>query len=49
MVLSGAGPSMFAVPPSREVGVVWQLLLQNRGWRAELVRPWWPDDGTDEG
>lgn len=49
MVLSGAGPSMFAVPPSREVGVAWQLLLQNRGWRAELVRPWWPDDGTDEG
>ena len=49
VVLSGAGPSMFAVPPSREVGVAWRLLLQNHGWRAELVRPWWPDGATDEG
>jgi 4-diphosphocytidyl-2-C-methyl-D-erythritol kinase len=42
VVLSGAGPTMFAVPPSREMGVAWELLLKNRGWDARLVRPWWP-------
>ena len=38
VVLTGAGPSMFAVPPSREVGVAWKLLLRSRGWRSELVQ-----------
>ena len=41
--VSGAGPTMFALPPSREIGVAWQLLLEQRGVRAFLTRPWWPD------
>lgn len=45
VMLSGAGPSLFAVPPSREVGVAWQLLLQRRGWRASLTSAWWPAEG----
>lgn len=44
VVLSGAGPSFFAVPPNRETGVAWQLLLQSRGWRAFLTRAWWSPD-----
>ncbi len=40
--LSGAGPSVFALSPSREIGLAWQLLLQSRGIEAILTRPWWP-------
>ena len=50
VLLSGAGPSLFAVPPSREVGLAWQLLLEARGWRATLTRPWRPPEpGVDDG
>lgn len=41
--LSGAGPSLFALPPNRETGLAWQLLLERQGHRAYLTRPWWPD------
>ena len=47
--VSGAGPTMFAIPPSREIGVAWQLLLQQRGIRAFLVRPWWPSAASSQG
>ena len=47
--VSGAGPSMFALPPSREIGVAWQLLLGQRGVRAFLTRPWWPDSTAAQG
>ena len=47
--VSGAGPTMFAIPPSREVGVAWHLLLEQRGIRASLVRPWWPSPATSRG
>ena len=40
--LSGAGPSIFAIPPSREIGTAWQLLMEQRGIRAFLTKPWWP-------
>ncbi len=42
-LLCGAGPSMFALAPSREVGVAWQLLLERvHGLRAFLTRRWEP-------
>lgn len=44
VVLSGAGPSLIAVAPSRAIGLAWQLLLKNRGMRAYLTRAWWPGD-----
>ncbi len=47
--VSGAGPTMFAIPPSREIGVAWQLLLEQRGTRAFLVKPWWPDPTSSQG
>ena len=47
--ISGAGPTMFAIPPSREIGVAWQLLLEQRGVRAFLVRPWWPSTASSQG
>ena len=47
--VSGAGPTMFAIPPSREIGVAWQLLLEQRGTRAFLVRPWWPSTASSQG
>ena len=47
--VSGAGPSMYAIPPSREIGVAWQLLLGQGGTRAFLVRPWWPDSTSSQG
>lgn len=43
VVLSGAGPSLIAIAPSREIGLAWQLLLKSRGMRAFLCRAWWPD------
>ncbi|MDA1296657.1 MAG: 4-(cytidine 5'-diphospho)-2-C-methyl-D-erythritol kinase [Chloroflexi bacterium] len=43
VVLSGAGPSMFCVPPVKEIGTTWQLLLERtRGWRAFLTEPFTP-------
>ena len=43
ILMAGAGPSMFALAPSREVGVAWQLMLQmQHGLRAFLVRRWDP-------
>lgn len=42
VVLCGAGPSMFAVAPSREFGLAWQLMLNGRGMRAFLTRRWSP-------
>ncbi len=43
ILMSGAGPSMFALAPSREVGVAWQLMLQmQHGLRAFLVHRWDP-------
>lgn len=47
--VSGAGPTMFAIPPSREIGVAWQLLLQQRGIRTFLARPWWPTSASSRG
>lgn len=44
VVLTGAGPSLFAVPDSRELGVAWELLLKSRGWNAVLTRAWWPEN-----
>ncbi len=38
VVLCGAGPSMFTVPPSKELGTAWHLLLTTvQGKRAFLV------------
>jgi 4-diphosphocytidyl-2-C-methyl-D-erythritol kinase len=45
IVLCGAGPSMFALAPSREIGLAWQLLLKGRGMRAYLARRWTPPPG----
>ena len=47
ITLTGAGPSMFAVPPSKELGTAWHLLLsRTRGWTAHLVEPFAPgEDG----
>ena len=43
ILMSGAGPSMFALAPNREVGVAWQLMLQmQHGLRAFLVHRWDP-------
>ncbi|MDP6822706.1 MAG: 4-(cytidine 5'-diphospho)-2-C-methyl-D-erythritol kinase [Dehalococcoidia bacterium] len=43
ILMSGAGPSMFALAPSREVGVAWQLMLEmQHGLRAYLVQRWDP-------
>lgn len=43
ITLSGAGPSMFAVPPAKEIGTTWQLLLdRTRGWKAFLTEPFTP-------
>ncbi|MBI2966143.1 MAG: 4-(cytidine 5'-diphospho)-2-C-methyl-D-erythritol kinase [Chloroflexi bacterium] len=42
VVLCGAGPSMFAVAPTREIGLAWQLLLKSKGTRAYLTRRWSP-------
>ena len=43
ILMSGAGPSMFALAPSREIGVAWQLMLQmQHGLRAFLVHRWEP-------
>ena len=43
ILMSGAGPSMFALAPSREIGVAWQLMLQmQHGIRAFLVCRWDP-------
>lgn len=44
IMLSGAGPSMFAIPPAKEIGTTWQLLLsRTRGWKAFLTEPFTPD------
>ncbi|MFP6679935.1 MAG: 4-(cytidine 5'-diphospho)-2-C-methyl-D-erythritol kinase [Dehalococcoidia bacterium] len=41
--MSGAGPSMFALAPSREIGVAWQLMLEmQHGLHAYLVKRWDP-------
>ena len=38
VMLCGAGPSMFTVPPSKELGTAWHLLLTSvHGKRAYLV------------
>ena len=43
IMLCGAGPAMFALAPSREVGLAWQLMLEKqRRWRAYLVSRWDP-------
>ena len=40
VVMCGAGPSMFTVPPSKELGTAWHLLLTSvHGKRAFLVEP----------
>ena len=40
VMLCGAGPSMFTVPPSKELGTAWHLLLTSvHGKRAFLVDP----------
>ncbi len=48
VMLAGAGPSMFAKAPKKEVGTAWQLLLEKQhGCRAFLTRPWQPRPGHD--
>jgi 4-diphosphocytidyl-2-C-methyl-D-erythritol kinase len=37
--LAGAGPSMFALVPQKEVGTALVLLLRHRGWQAHLAAP----------
>jgi 4-diphosphocytidyl-2-C-methyl-D-erythritol kinase len=40
VMLCGAGPSMFTIPPSKELGTAWHLLLTSvHGKRAYLVEP----------
>ena len=40
VVLCGAGPSMFTVPPTKELGTAWHLLLTSvHGKKAFLVEP----------
>lgn len=47
IIMSGAGPSMFALAPSREIGVAWQLMLEmQHGLRAYLVNRWDPPGQT---
>ena len=49
ILLSGAGPSMFAIPQAKEIGTTWQLLLsRTRGWRAFLTEPYSPTPETTE-
>jgi 4-diphosphocytidyl-2-C-methyl-D-erythritol kinase len=43
VTLSGAGPTLFTIAATRELGVAWQLLLQSRGWNARLTHAWWPE------
>jgi len=50
IMLCGAGPAMFALAPSREVGLAWQLMLEKqRRWRAYLVRRWDPPSDVARG
>jgi 4-diphosphocytidyl-2-C-methyl-D-erythritol kinase len=43
VTLSGAGPSLFTVPPTKEMGTTWLLLLERiRHWRACLTQPFDP-------
>jgi 4-diphosphocytidyl-2-C-methyl-D-erythritol kinase len=43
ITLTGAGPSMFVVPPSKEMATAWHLLLSRaRGWRSFLTEPYAP-------
>jgi 4-diphosphocytidyl-2-C-methyl-D-erythritol kinase len=37
--LAGAGPSLFALVPQKEVGTALVLLLRHRGWQAHLAAP----------
>lgn len=37
--LAGAGPSIFALVPQKEVGTALVLLLRHRGWQAHLAAP----------
>ena len=47
ILMSGAGPSMFALAPSREVGVAWQLMLEmQHGLCSFLTRRWDPPDSV---
>lgn len=49
ITLSGAGPSMFAIPPSKEIGTTWQLLLsRTRGWQAFLTEPFSPANRKEQ-
>lgn len=44
ITLSGAGPSMFAIPPAKEIGTTWELLLnRTRGWRAQVTELFSPE------
>jgi 4-diphosphocytidyl-2-C-methyl-D-erythritol kinase len=43
ITLSGAGPSLFTIPPTKEFGTTWLLMLERiRNWRAFLTRPFEP-------
>ncbi len=43
IMLAGAGPSMFARVPKKEIGTAWQLMLERKhGWKSFLVRAWSP-------
>jgi hypothetical protein len=45
ITLSGAGPSMFAIPPRKELATTWHLLLsRTRGWRTFLTEPYAPPE-----
>lgn len=48
ITLSGAGPGMFTVPPTKEIGTAWHLLLsKTKGWQSFLTTRFNPPDRTD--
>ena len=50
VTLSGAGPSLFTIPPTKELGTAWLLLLERiRNWRAFLTCPFDPHGKTGSG
>ena len=50
VTLSGAGPSLFTIPPTKELGTAWLLLLERiRNWRVFLTCPFDPHGKAGRG
>ena len=48
VILSGAGPAMFTIPPTKEIGTTWHLLLsKTKGWQSFLTTLFNPNDRID--